>query len=159
MHLTQRFELFFFLKIWSKNFFSVWFTELNLFYHYEKNGTFEWNKTWLKRIEPSFWHDSKDWTFFLTWLKELNFFQKKYSKNWTFWNMRKNWTFLNYDSKIWTFLFDPKNWTFCLIWAKEMNFCEYDSKHWQKMTQRIEPSRSKYDSKDWTFSSQNDSTN
>ena len=69
----------FFLKICSQN-FSVWFTELNFFPALLK----EWN---IWEDDSKHWtfiaikHDTKNWTSFLIWLKELNLFVKYDAKS------------------------------------------------------------------------------
>ena len=81
---------FFLLKICSKNCFSVWFTELNFFQHYLKNGTFE--------------YDSKSWTFFdMTpiiepWKIQRTDFPN--SKNWTFEKHDSNFSDMSFFEKI-----------------------------------------------------------
>ena len=153
-----------------------------------KNWTFCWMwpkelnhcwKTW--RIDPfhqhdwelnPFWtfsYDSKKWTFFemtqrikpfWMWLKELNFFYKKWVQEWIFrmWlkelkfsNMTLtefNISFLEYDAQNWTFLFSNMTHRiehfFSRIWRTELNisFLEYDAQNWtslfSNMTHRIE---------------------
>ena len=115
--------------------FWIWLNGLNFF-------------NLIQRIEL----DSKNWTFFSTWLKELDLFLHDL-KNWTL--------FFDYDSKNWTsfFDYDSKNWTFSgmwlkesiflkcdkevnllFTWLKELNFLECESKNWTlfNMTERIE---------------------
>ena len=110
---------------WKEPFFQTWLKELNPSVQHD-------SKNW---ILHSFQHDSKNWTLFpycsmnliifLNILKELNHFSsKKYNS--------KNWTILQYDSK---------NWTLFSICLKELNFFEYDSKIWTffNVIQIIEP--------------------
>ena len=100
--MTQRIEFFF---------WKTWLTELNHFFHVT-HGIEPFFPTWLIVIEPFFfWHDSKNWTLFGIWLKELKMFHEFLTQ--------KNWIFFEYDSKIWIF------------------FLECDSQNWF-MTQRIE---------------------
>ena len=136
--VTQRIELIFwknnpqdwtFSLIWSKErieilwydskdwIFLIWLTEPNTFFNITQ------------RIELFSPIDSKKWTFFSNWLKEVNFYLTKY---------------------------DPKVWFF-LIWLKEPNtFLNTTQRiaHFFNMTQRIELFSSS-DSKKWTFFWQN----
>ena len=145
--MTQRFvffwlkELNFFYMTQRIELFSVWIEELNLVVEYDsKNRTF-------------FECDSKNWTLFKIWLKELNFLK----------NVSKNWTFFRYDSKNWTLLLQKKR----LI---ELNMTQKDWTLLKDMSQRIVPLKYesqncplfstwlkelspfwKYVSKNWTF--------
>ena len=89
-----------------------------------ENGTLlKWFFEMTHRIEPLFFElfqdDSKSWSLFSIWLKELNFFSQNVSKNWTFFfKMLKE---LNL-SFIWTtFWHDSMNWTFFSIRLEELN--------------------------------------
>ena len=75
-------ELNLFLWIWFKELnqkekktqriepFWTWLKELNLFFYKTQNWTFS---HMTRRIEPFFPYDSKNWTLFLIWFKELLF--------------------------------------------------------------------------------------
>ena len=104
------------------------------------------------RIEPSFLHDSKTWAF-LTWLKELTFFEYD-SKNWTL--------FLDDSKELNAFFFsfrcDAKNWTFFKNTTQRIELFFFENinelnENWifSNMTQRIEQSFFEYDSKNWTL--------
>ena len=69
--------------------------------------------------------DSKNWTFFEYWLKELNFFLGDDAKTWTF-----------YDSKNWT-LFKMIQRTNFLHIFQNIDFFEYDSKNWTSFDSKI----------------------
>ena len=110
--------------------------------------------TWLIEIEPFFstwlWLilDSKNWTFFWVWVKELNFFQND-SKILLKTTQRIK-PFFEYDPKNRTsfyrkyvlrivFQYDSHNWTYfsallkewnIWVWLKELNFLWYDSHNW-----------------------------
>ena len=90
------------------------------------------------RIEPFFTSDSKNWTFVLTWLTELNFLLHMTQRIEPFWK---------YESKELNFFeYDSKNWT---------SFLAYDSifrTFFMNMTQRCCSLFSKYDSKNELFS-------
>ena len=183
--MTQRIELFEETQ-WIEYF--LWSKELNLFCWMWSKEFFCWMwpeelnhcwKTW--RIDPfhqhdwelnPFWtfsYDSKKWTFFemtqrikpfWMWLKELNFFYKKWVQEWIFrmWlkelkfsNMtltELNISFLEYDAQNWTSLFSNMTHRiehlFSRIWRTELNisFLEYDAQNWtshlfSNMTHRI----------------------
>ena len=116
-------------------------------------------------------NDSKNWTFFLVWFKELNLVSKKETQGIEFflfkkWLIELNlflWTSFQYDSRwslfsfwlkelnlsfIWaTFLHDSKNWIFP-IWLKDFF----------KLTQRVEPTFVPW-LKEMTLFLQNDAQN
>ena len=108
-----------------------------------------------------FFNDSTKWTFFWTWLKELNFFTwnttqriqpfffflKYDSKNWFFWVWLNNWTLFDYDSKNWAFGYYSQMflnmiqrfWFFHKIqWIEPFLKQIMTQVFWRKMTQRIE---------------------
>ena len=85
---------------------KTWLTELNPCF-----------PTWLIEIEPFFstwlWHifDSKIWTCFWVWVKELN---SVHDKNWTFLRMTQRFCWIELKESNFFFFFedDPKNRTF-----------------------------------------------
>ena len=103
-------------------FFWIWLTELNVFLWYDpkkglkfcdmiQRSEFFWydsqNLTLFnitRRLEPFSPIDSKNWTFFSKWLKEVNFFIWQ--------NMTQRFDFFCYDSK---------NRTLFWMWLKELN--------------------------------------
>ena len=114
--VTQRIELIFwkynpqdwtFSLIWPKErieilwydtkdwIFLIWLTEPNTFFNITQ------------RIEPFSPIDSKNWTFFFKWLKEVNFlFDKIWPKGLIFSDMtQRTENFFECDSKNWTFFF------------------------------------------------------
>ena len=103
-------------------------------------------------MNPLFQYDPKNWTFFYTWLKELNLFLHE-SNNWTPLKYSKNWTcFWNVTQRIEPFFLecDSKNWTFFFwMWPKELNFF-FAFFFLKKKTQRIELFL-EYDPKNWTL--------
>ena len=144
LNMTQRTTLF--LKVWLRELNS--FLKIRLF---EYDKTIELiSLNLMQRIEPLFFlnmtpriellinwiwrkelnrlifeHDSQNWTFFFSWLKELklfflNMFQRIELLKWLKeLNYFSNMThviepFLEYDSKTWT--------SFKKIWRKELNF-------------------------------------
>ena len=99
-----------------------------------------------------FSHESKNWTLFWIWLKELkNFHDFLTQRIEPFLNMtRKSEFFLECDSQNWTFLLTQRNefffseWQrFCWIRLKESNLC-------LNMSHRIEPVL-EFHSMDWTL--------
>ena len=155
--MTQRIE-----------FFLGFFTCL-LFKNDAENWTlFSLNVTWRKELNPFFFecdvknwnffleYDAKNWTLFLFEAKKRTFISliwmtprivfsnKKYSMNWTFWNMTQRIEHLNHVSKRrlreWNYL------KFFLKWLIELNLFFWTFSRWLKelksffnMTQRIEP--------------------
>ena len=128
---------------------------------------------WLKELNPSFQHDSKNWTLFKKHVSsKLIFFAKNIqriepsfeydSKNWTFSNMTpkielvrkmilRNETFFQHYLKDGTFESMTQRIGHFLIWLKELNLLFY-------MTPRTEPFYSrnltfffKIESKNWCF--------
>ena len=114
------------------------------------------------KIEPFFEYDTKNWTFFLIWLKELNIVLNllfehasmvwasfsMWQRNWNFSNDSKNRTYFLQDSKNWPFWHDSKNWIFFLnmihriepfskIWLQELNMTQRIV--FFNLTSRIEP--------------------
>ena len=153
-NFNQNIELFWWLDFfcWKKKKKKTWLTELNPCF-----------PTWLIEIEPFFstwlWHifDSKIWTCFWVWVKELN---SVHDKNWTFFRMTQrfcwielkesNFFFFEDDPKNRTFFFfkicskncfseDSQNWTCFSALPQEWNIWEFDSKNWTL-----------FDSKNWT---------
>ena len=120
-----------------------------------------------QKIDIFFEYDSKNWTFFSIWhkeielfcwmrLKELNLFSMWFKEFFLTKMTLSILPFLKYDSRIELFLknYDSQNWTlpinmthrmepFFSIWLKELN-------PFRNITQRTEPF-STYDSKNWTF--------
>ena len=98
---------FFFWKNHSKNFFKKrkWLKELNHLF----NKYLFFDKKWFTDLNPSFQHDSKNWTLW-----------KYDSQNWTLFSFQKkknknesmNWTFFEYDAK---------NRTLFQKWPLELN--------------------------------------
>ena len=147
LNMTQRIEPFF---LW------MWRKELNPFF-------FECDvKNWNFFLE----YDAKNWTLFLFEAKKRTFISliwmtprivfsnKKYSMNWTFWNMTQRIEHLNHVSKR-----RLREWNsfkiFFLKWLIELNLFL----NLFKMTQRVEVFF-QYDSKNWTLCfSQNVSKN
>ena len=178
--------------IWLKglNFFSMWLKEFNfwtllqiwLTLRVQPIWTFSYDSTnwtyftWLKElnlIELSFkelnllFHDSKNWTFFLKRLNELNFFCVPKNctyfvecdpKNWTFFVEcdPKNWIIVEKHEELILFTKMTENWTLFelshmtrrnehfLKWLKELNLFECGSKNWTFFFL-------KHDSKNWTL--------
>ena len=122
---------------------------------------------WRKELDPFFKYDSKKWTFFKTWLTELNFFFffEFDSQNWTLscWIRLNKLNLFFTDSKTWHF-FNVIQRVFFKTWLYALNpFLNFDSrirllKNYDSqngtllfnLTQRIEPF-SKYCSKNWTL--------
>ena len=100
-------------------------------------------KEWIFLIWPTepntFQHNSKTWTFFSNWLKEVNFFSPSDSKKLTLFD--KIWPkglifsaltqrtehIFECDSKNWTFFFkrDSKNWTLFTKGLQELIFSQF----------------------------------
>ena len=147
--LTQRIVPFW--KFDSKNwtiFFTIWLTELNLFFYMaQRIEPFLFLNITL-RIEPDLCFKkkkqlelisfSKRMDLFFTWHEELNLFFWNVTQRiepFFFWLWLKELNcFFNYDSKNWTLWCDPKNWT---------PLFECDSKNWTLLFE--------CDSKNWTF--------
>ena len=148
-NMTQRIELFCFLDL----IFTVWLREFNF---WKKKKKTYWRKelnltswVWRKELNPlqkydsknrtffSKEKDSKNWTFWEKWLKELNlFFSNTTQRIEFFFNTThriepfllvydaKNWTlFLELHAQNWTLFFeyDAQNWTVFWIGLKELN--------------------------------------
>ena len=103
-----------------------------------------------QRIEFSFVHDSKNWTFFCTWLKELSLFVAIWpSKNWAL-LLQMTQRIEPLFPQIWiieSFLRDSTNWYFFLRYVSKNCFLllwNHDSHElnlfFLNMTQKIEPS-------------------
>ena len=111
-------------KRWSFFFFSFWLKEMNFFQYDAKIFS-----NWLKRVEPTFFHDSKKWPCFSKMTHRIEPL---------FWIWRKEWNpfFFEYDAKNWTLLSlntSQRIEFFCLwIRRKELNPFSLN------MTQRIE---------------------
>ena len=113
------------------NFWKCDSKALNPLFQYESTNRTHFSNM-SQRIEPFFYFDSKNWTFFEYWLKELNFFEYD-AKNWTFflgYDAKIDPFLLNFDNKELNFLFknDSMNW----IWLKGLNLFFFN------LTQRIE---------------------
>ena len=194
LNITQRIEPFYDSKNWTiekkrpkeieHSLFNLTLRIEPLFNLTQKNWTlFVWfmtRKNWTffvwfmtRRIEHFSEFDSKNRTFFFTWLKhffkiwhriglilsiwlkELNFFQYD-SKNSMFekkgWRKELNLFFLNMTQRIEPFLHDSKNWIFFrTFWIKDLNFCQYDSKELNFDNDSKNSMCEKCDSKNWTF--------
>ena len=181
-NVTPRIESFS-LRLKELNpFFLIRLWELNPFFNTTLKLT---QKIWLVILffkddskNCFFEYDSTNWTFFFRmtpstqllfskWLKKLEFYSKKNSKNWIFFFERydpkqlnfffqfrlKELNFFQYDTQNWTFFKNtthrrwPKNWTlFSWVWRKELNplFLEYDAMNWT--VKFLE-----FDTKNWSF--------
>ena len=145
--MTQRVEVFF--SIWREELnlscFPIWLKELIFKMLKELNLSSIWFTyffTWLglnsflinttQRVEFFTKNDSKCWTPFWIWLKELNFFCIGLKELNFFQYVSKNWAFFKIWVQKWKFFWknnpipknDSKNWTpFCLFqqWLKELN--------------------------------------
>ena len=119
--LTQRIETLCFSQNVSKNWTSLSY-EL-LFYTTQRIDFFQYDakifSNWLKRVELTFFHDSKKWPCFSKMTHRIEPL---------FWMWRKEWNpfFFEYDAKNWIL--------FLWIWRKELKALFI-------MTRRIEPSR------------------
>ena len=103
--------------------FLIWLTEPNTFFNITQ------------RIELFSPTDSKKWTFFSNWLKEVNFlFDKRWPKGLIFfliWLKEPN-TFLNTTQRIEHFFNMTQRIELFSKWLEEVNFI------WQNMTQRFD---------------------
>ena len=142
----------------------IWLNELDLFFMTLRIEPFSAR---LKELN-SFQYHSKQWTFFSTWLKELNFIELSLNELNLLFHDSKNWTFFFFfrDSMNWIFFCDPKNCTFfvvcdpeelklfCWMWPKELSHCwnilrieSFNKYDWE-----FNPFWTfSYDSKNWTF--------
>ena len=177
IHKTQRTEPFFHKWLEDLNFlFQICLIEITFFFFWKKRcleelifWKYQSNYTnfilMTQRIELFFFlkkkklieielfsHDSKNWTLFWIWLKELKKFHDFLTQRIEpFLNMtRKSEIFLECDSQNWTFLLTQRNeflfseWQrFCWIRLKESNLC-------LNMSPRIEPFL-EFHSMDWTL--------
>ena len=127
---TQTTELFF--SIWFD--FSIWLEEFNpSFYHDSKTLLFSKKKK-LKEFD---FYDSQTWTFFLFC------FSKNDSKNWSLflnYDSQNDFFFLKYeyDPQKFCFQYDSQNWTFFgeydfVFLTLNLFFFEYDSKNWNSL--------------------------
>ena len=106
--LTQRIELFLTRTDRIGPFSWIWLRELKFFLGF---FTCLFFSKMMQRIEPFFEYDAKNWTLFLFEAKKRTFISliwmtprivfsnKKYSMNWTFWNMTQRIEHLNHVSK------------------------------------------------------------
>ena len=75
--LTELNPIFYYYRI--EPFFSTWFIEIEHFFCWQiwlKVPVYPFWKICLKELNSLFEYDSKNWTFFKNWLKDLNFFFK-----------------------------------------------------------------------------------
>ena len=121
-NITHRIEL---SLIWSKE-------RIEILWYDTKDWIF---LIWL--TEPNtFQHNSKKWTFFSNWLKEVNFFLQLTQRSELFYLTK-------YDPKVWFFLIWLKELNTFLTWLKELNFFLQVTQRselfiWQNMTQRFD---------------------
>ena len=143
-HLIQIIEPYF--KIGSqnwifKNYFKYW-----VFWKTLKELK-ELNPSWISLIGLNFFcwkYDSKNWTFFFTWLKYLLFFLKIFdSKKWTLFSGLKVFSPIKNNSQNWTFCeSDPQNWFFFVNTIHRIDpffNTTHRIEHFLNTTHRIEP--------------------